>query len=32
MAGSVLLTAPVMLMFFFVQRYFWPEGRLAGSK
>ena len=32
MAGSVLMAAPVIIMFLLVQRYFWPEGRLAGVK
>jgi len=30
MAGAVVMTAPVILLFLLVQRYFWPEGRLSG--
>jgi multiple sugar transport system permease protein len=30
MAASVVMIAPVVLLFLLVQRYFWPEGRLAG--
>jgi multiple sugar transport system permease protein len=30
MAASVVMIGPVMLLFLFAQRYFWPEGRLAG--
>jgi multiple sugar transport system permease protein len=30
MAGAVVMTAPVVLLFLLVQRYFWPEGRLSG--
>jgi multiple sugar transport system permease protein len=30
MAASVVMIAPVVLLFLLAQRYFWPEGRLAG--
>jgi multiple sugar transport system permease protein len=30
MAGSVVMMAPVLLIFFLVQHAFWPEGRLTG--
>jgi ABC-type glycerol-3-phosphate transport system permease component len=30
MAAAVIMTIPVLAMFLIVQRYFWPEGRLAG--
>ena len=30
MAGAVVMTGPIMLLFLLVQRYFWPEGRLSG--
>jgi multiple sugar transport system permease protein len=30
MAGAVIMTAPMILLFLLVQRYFWPEGRLSG--
>lgn len=30
MAASVVMAAPVVILFLMVQRYFWPEGRLAG--
>jgi multiple sugar transport system permease protein len=30
MAGAVVMTAPIVLLFLLVQRYFWPEGRLSG--
>lgn len=30
MAGAVVMTLPVVLMFLLAQRYFWPEGRLGG--
>jgi multiple sugar transport system permease protein len=30
MAGAVVMTMPVVLMFLVAQRFFWPEGRLAG--
>ena len=30
MAAAVIMTVPVIVMFLIVQRYFWPEGRLAG--
>lgn len=30
MAGAVVMTAPVVVLFLVVQRYFWPEGRLGG--
>jgi multiple sugar transport system permease protein len=30
MAAAVFVTIPVIAMFLLVQRYFWPEGRLAG--
>jgi multiple sugar transport system permease protein len=30
MAAAVIMTVPVLAMFMIVQRYFWPEGRLAG--
>ncbi len=26
MAGAVIMTAPILIMFLFVQRYFWPQG------
>ena len=25
MAGAVIMTLPVLLLFFLIQRYFWPE-------
>jgi multiple sugar transport system permease protein len=31
MAGSVVMTIPVLLLFFLVQRAFWPEGRLSNA-
>ncbi len=30
MAGVVVMAAPVLILFLLMQRYFWPEGRLAG--
>ena len=30
MAGGVVMTGPVILLFLLVQRYFWPEGRNSG--
>jgi multiple sugar transport system permease protein len=30
MAAAIMMTVPVIVMFLIVQRYFWPEGRLAG--
>ncbi len=27
MVGAVLITGPVLVLFFFAQRYFWTEGR-----
>ncbi|HEU5099323.1 MAG TPA: carbohydrate ABC transporter permease [Roseiflexaceae bacterium] len=30
MAGAVVMTTPVIVLFLLVQRYFWPEGRLSG--
>lgn len=30
MAGAVVITTPVVLLFLLVQRYFWPEGRGGG--
>jgi multiple sugar transport system permease protein len=30
MAGSAVMTAPVIALFLLVQRYFWPDGRLGG--
>jgi multiple sugar transport system permease protein len=30
MAAAIIMTVPVIAMFLIVQRYFWPEGRLAG--
>jgi multiple sugar transport system permease protein len=30
MAGAVVTTLPIVLLFLLVQRYFWPEGRLSG--
>jgi multiple sugar transport system permease protein len=30
MAAAMIMTVPVIAMFVIVQRYFWPEGRLAG--
>jgi multiple sugar transport system permease protein len=30
MAGAVVMTVPIVLLFLLVQRYFWPEGRLSG--
>lgn len=27
MAGAVIMTAPILIMFLFVQRYFWPQGK-----
>jgi multiple sugar transport system permease protein len=29
MAAAAIMTAPVLALFLLVQRYFWPEGRLA---
>jgi ABC-type glycerol-3-phosphate transport system permease component len=25
MASAVMMTAPILIMFLFVQRYFWPQ-------
>jgi multiple sugar transport system permease protein len=30
MAGSIVMIVPILILFGAVQRYFWPEGRLAG--
>jgi multiple sugar transport system permease protein len=30
MAGVTVMAAPVLILFLLMQRYFWPEGRLAG--
>ena len=30
MAGVIVMAGPIVLMFLLMQRYFWPEGRLAG--
>jgi multiple sugar transport system permease protein len=27
MVGAVIVTAPILVLFFFIQRYFWPESR-----
>ena len=27
MVGAVLMTGPILVLFFFVQKYFWPEGK-----
>jgi multiple sugar transport system permease protein len=30
MAGALVMMLPIITLFLLVQRYFWPEGRLAG--
>lgn len=30
LAGAVVMTLPIIVLFLLVQRYFWPEGRLDG--